>query len=111
MLDEIKKMDPSQDYDARAKEIKAKYERLGLVPTGFIPNPTASNIAAYLLDKLAAFGRALIEIMAKYASDLRREIRIEPSVTLQLGIEVGWSPKITIGIEGKGGGQRSVDEG
>jgi hypothetical protein len=49
--------------------------------------------------------------MAKYASDLRREIRIEPSVTLQLGIEVGWSPKITIGIEGKGGGQRSVDEG
>jgi hypothetical protein len=57
------------------------------------------------------FGRALIEIMAKYASDLRREIRIEPSVTLQLGIEVGWSPKITIGIEGKGGGQRSVDEG
>jgi len=72
------------------------------VPSGNLPNPTASSIAKYVLDKLAVFGRALIEIMAKHASEIRREIRIEASVTLLFQVEMGLSPKVTLGVEGQG---------
>ena len=57
-------------------------KRSQLVPPNNLPNPTASSIAKYVLDKIAVFGRALIEIMAKYASEIRREIRIEPTVKM-----------------------------
>jgi hypothetical protein len=40
--------------------------------------------------------------LARYLSDIRREIRIDPSVSLHLDVEVGWSPKVTIGVEGSG---------
>ena len=52
------------------------------MPPNNLPNPTASSIAKYVLDKIAVFGRALIEIMAKYASEIRREIWIEPTVKM-----------------------------
>jgi hypothetical protein len=111
MLEEIKKMPAADiDFDSVATEIKNKYERLELIPSGNIPNPTANTIAGYLLDKIAVFGRALIEIMAKHASDIRREIRIEPSVTVLFEVEVGWSPKFVIGVEGQGIKVRSGEQ-
>jgi hypothetical protein len=97
ILEDIKKIPPTSDknFDKTATEIKNKYEKLlNLVPPDNIPNPTARDIAQYVLDKIAAFGRALIEIMASYASEIRREIRIEPSVTVLYQVEVGWSPKV-----------------
>jgi hypothetical protein len=102
ILEEIKKI-PATDkkIDATATDIKKKYEKLELVPSGNIPNPTASSIARYVLDKIAVFGRALIEIMAKHASDIRKEIRIEPSVTVLFQVE-GWSPKFILGVEAQG---------
>jgi hypothetical protein len=103
ILEEIKGLSADdEDMNATAKAIKKKYEKLQLVPSGNIPNPEASTIAKYLLDKIAVFGRALIEIMAKHASDIRREIRIEPSVTVLFQVEVGWSPKFILGVEGQG---------
>jgi hypothetical protein len=103
ILEEIKRVVPGdEDVDATVTAIKKKYEKLELVPLGNIPNPVASSIAKYVLDKIAVFGRALVEIMAKHASDIRREIRIEPSVTVLFQLEVGWSPKFILGVEGQG---------
>jgi hypothetical protein len=102
VLEEIKKLQPSPtNNDSQALAIKNKYENtLKLIPPNNLPNPTASSMANYVLEKLAALGRAAVEIMAKYVSDIRRELRIEPSVSIHLDIEVGWSPKVTIGVEG-----------
>jgi hypothetical protein len=104
VLEEIKGLQPTAlaDYDNSATAIKQKYEHLGLIPLNNLPNPTASSIASYILDKLAAFGRAIIEIMGRYLSEIRREIRIDPSVSIHFDVEVGWSPKLTIGVEGSG---------
>jgi hypothetical protein len=104
ILEDIKKIGPTDtEFDMRATEIKNKYENLlNLVPAGNLPNPTASSIVSYILDKLSAFGRALLEIMAKYLSEIRREIRLDPSISVHFDVEVGWSPKVTIGIEGSG---------
>src|SRR5262245_6828801 len=63
ILEDIKKISPTTDknFDKAATEIKNKYEKLlNLVPPKNIPNPTASKIAEYVLEKIAAFGRALI---------------------------------------------------
>jgi hypothetical protein len=111
ILEEIKRI-PTTDknIDQTATAIKKKYEKLELVPSGNIPNPTASSIARYVLDKIAVFGRALIEIMARHASDIRREIRIEPSVTVLFQVEVGWSPKFIVGVEGQGTRLRPGDQ-
>jgi hypothetical protein len=111
VLEEIKRI-PTTDknIDQTATAIKKKYEKLELVPSGNIPNPTASSIARYVLEKIAVFGRALIEIMAKHASDIRREIRIEPSVTVLFQVEVGWSPKFILGVEGQGTSLRPRDQ-
>src|SRR5262249_35792797 len=56
ILEEIKRI-PTTDknIDATAAAIKKKYESLKLVPPGNIPNPAASSIARYLLDKIAVF--------------------------------------------------------
>jgi hypothetical protein len=106
ILEDIKKIAPiDTEFNTRATEIKNKYENmyfLNLVPSGKLPNPTASSIVTYILDKLAAFGRALLEIMARYLSEIRREIRLDPSIAIHFDVEVGWSPKVTIGIEGSG---------
>jgi hypothetical protein len=103
ILEEINGMSATdEDSNATATAIKKKYEKLELVPLHNIPNPAASSIARYVLDKIAVFGRALIEIMAKHALDIRREIRIEPSVTVLFQVEVGWSPKFILGVEGQG---------
>jgi hypothetical protein len=104
VLEEIKRLPTSSsgNYDASATTIKQKYEALGLIPINNLPNPTASSIASYILDKLAAFGRAILEIMARYLSEIRREIRIDQSVSIHFDVEVGWSPKVTIGVEGPG---------
>jgi hypothetical protein len=111
ILEEIKGMSATdEDMNSTAIAIKKKYEELELVPSGNIPNPQASTIAKYLLDKIAVFGRALIEIMAKHASDIRREIRIEPSVTVLFQVEVGWSPKFILGVEGQGTRLRPGDQ-
>ena len=69
ILEDIKRI-PITDtnFDTTATKIKEKYEKLELVLLRNIPNPSASSIAKYVLDKIAVFGRALIEIMAKYAS-------------------------------------------
>ena len=67
-----------------------------------MPNPTAANIASFVLEKLSAFGRALLNILATHTSDLARELRIEPTVTMLAEIEVGWSPKLIIGVERSG---------
>jgi hypothetical protein len=104
VLEEIKNLNPSPpaDYDTQATAIKNKYEAIGLIPRNNLPNPTASSIAEYILDKLAAFGRAVVEIMGRYLSEIRREIRIDPSVSIHFDVEVGWSPKLTIGVEASG---------
>lgn len=102
ILEDIKGIPTDKNFDTTATAIKKKYEKLDLVPPDNIPNPTARDIAKYVLDKIAVFGRALIEIMAKHASEIRREIRIEPSVTVLFQVEVGWSPKVILGVEGQG---------
>jgi hypothetical protein len=106
VLEEIKNLPPDGlppfNYDLRATAIKNKYEALSLIPLYNLPNPTATSIVSYILDKLASFGRALVEIMGRYLSEIRREIRIDPAVSIHFDVEVGWSPKVTIGIEGSG---------
>ena len=105
ILEDIKKI-PSDttetDFGNTAIAIKKKYETfLELVPLNNIPNPTASSIAKYVLNKIAAFSKALIEVMAKHASEIRREIRIEPSVKLIFHVEMGLHPKVILGVEGE----------
>ena len=39
--------------------------------------------------------------MAKHASEIRREIRIEPSVKLIFHVEMGLHPKVILGVEGE----------
>ncbi len=104
LLEEIKRLsprEPQQNYDQDAADIKIKFEQLGLIPLHNLPNPTtAERIVNYVLEKIGRFGRALVEIMAKCALELRREIRIDPSVTLLLEVELSLIPKFTIGVEG-----------
>jgi hypothetical protein len=103
ILEEIKNITPTVPVlDQEAVNIKRKYEQLELVDTGTLPNPTAATIASFVLEKLSTFGRALLNILTMYTSDLARELRIEPTVTMLAEIEVGWSPKLVIGVERSG---------
>lgn len=108
ILEEIKKLAPQNrtgpdSYDIDANDIKIKYEALGLVPANNLPNPTATSVINYVLDKINSFGRALVEVMARYAVELRRESHIDRSATLHLDVELGWPMEFTIGVEATAG--------
>jgi hypothetical protein len=96
IIDEIKRI-RGHNVDVEASTIKAKYEELGLVQKGQLPNPTAASIAEYILEKLSAFGRAVLKIMSSYGSELARELRFE--LTMMIEVEVAWLPKVSIGVE------------
>ena len=104
LMEEIKRIPPlSPDENTLATQLKEKYERFNLISKDFLPNPTVQSITRYILDKLASFARAILDIIARYANQMAEEIRISPEVTVlfQIGLS-GWTPGVTIGIERSG---------
>jgi hypothetical protein len=104
LLEEIKRIHPEVlKPDQEATNLKEKYERFGLVPKGFLPNPTVQSITQYIMDKLASLARAILDVVAKYATRIAEELRISPEITItfQVGAS-GWSPDVTVGIERSG---------
>jgi hypothetical protein len=102
MLEEVKGLSVSEAMapeSTGAKTIRDKYEHLNLVPKGFLPNPSAANLAQYVLDKINAFAKGLLQVMHNYGSELLRELRFQHGTTVALQVEVGWSPKLTVGVE------------
>jgi hypothetical protein len=81
-----------------AQTIRAKYEGLRLVPPGHLPNPWAFELAKHALDKLRTFGAALVEIMAKYAADIKIELKIPVTVSFKIDVSVSLSPSVTLGV-------------
>jgi len=90
----------AQQYgDKFARDIKAKYEKLGLVPENFLPNPLLDRLTEYVLDKLDRSTKALVKLIHGYGSDLLQELRFRPGVTVALQVQVGWPPTVTVGVE------------
>jgi hypothetical protein len=88
--------------DSEATAIKNKYESFALIETGNLPNPTASSICSFILNKLSRFARAAIDIVARHASDIAAELHINPEVTVTFEVEIGWPPKFNIAVERSG---------
>jgi hypothetical protein len=102
ILEEVKRLEVSEarmPESTGAKDIRDKYEQLGLVPTGFLPNPKAADLVQYVLDKINTFAKGILQVMHNYCSDLLRELRFQQGTTVALQVEVGWSPKLVVGLE------------
>jgi hypothetical protein len=91
-----------QSIDSFATDLKSRYESLGLIPIGNLPNPTASSICQYILDKISKFSVLIIDILAKHSSRISQELQIPPSLTLTFQVGVSWPPQVTLGIEKSG---------
>lgn len=113
MLEEIKKIplddlggyvstkgDPVPD-DHAGTRIKQKYERLGLVATGVLPNPSAKSLANDVLDRIHSLGRALLRVISDHGPELMRdlELQVQPDTTFTMEVEVGVPPKLSLGID------------
>jgi len=98
-----------QSLDNAATAVKLKYERFGLIREGNLPNPTASSICDYILNKLARFGRLLLDILATQASALAAELNINPNVTITFQVGIALTPALTIGVE-RSGARRASQE-
>jgi len=115
ILEEIKQMtqmttpaSPTSVLDDQATLIKRKYEILGLIATGTLPNPTALNICNAILNKLRKFAGALTDILARYASEIAAELHINSEITVTFEVGIGWPPNLTIGVERSGSLNTSI---
>jgi hypothetical protein len=89
-----------QNYeDNFARRIKEKYEKLGLVPENFLPNPLLDRLSEYVLDKLDQSSKAFVRLIHGYGSDLLQELRFQQGTTVALQVQVGWPPALTVGVE------------
>jgi hypothetical protein len=99
---EAVKREPFEDPPANpstAQRLKAKYEGLKLVPPGHLPNPWAHEIADFAMKKLRRYGSLLLELVAQYADDIARELKVKPEMTITFEVGMGLSPEVKIGIE------------
>ncbi len=85
--------------DDMATAVKLKYEAFGLIKAGNLPNPTAATICDYIMVKVSRISRLLLDVLAKYATEIGAELRIEPETTMTFEVGIGLPPDITIGIE------------
>ncbi|MEZ4734210.1 MAG: hypothetical protein R3E79_44520 [Caldilineaceae bacterium] len=102
ILEEVKRLNVDETKKSEsgdAKQIREKYEGLGLVPSGFLPNPSAANLANYVLDKINTYAKGLLQLMQNYGSELMVELHFQQGTTVALQVEVGWNPKLTVGVE------------
>jgi hypothetical protein len=102
ILEELKHLDVVETRGSEstgARNIREQYENLGLVPEGFLPNPSAEEAIRYVGDKLHVFARGLIQVMHDYGARLLRELEFQPGATATLQVQIGWTPALTVGVE------------
>ena len=88
------------------RRIKQKYEKLGLVPQGVLPNPLVREVCDFVRSKLSGLNRRLIELLKQYARDFGPELEIE-GITGVLQEQMGMTNSLTLGIEFAGSAARA----
>ena len=85
LLEELKRIGAERFVDVSGHrldpdvhDIRIKYEQLGLVDEGFLPNPSARALADRALEKLNKFAMLLVRTVNNYSVDLLRELRLQP---------------------------------
>lgn len=106
LLEDVKRQSTNQSDSGRptvAQKLKIKYEDLGLVPRGQLPNPLPAETAEYALKKIRRYSTLLLNIMAKYTKEVVRELKIsiDVKVNLQVDMKLPW-PGMTIGVASGG---------
>lgn len=106
LLEDVKRQSMDQPGPGRptvAQELKFKYEGLGLVPRGQLPNPLPEETARYALKKIRQYTTSLLQIMAKYTKEIIRELNVTVDVKVNLNVDMKlpW-PGMTIGVESGG---------
>ena len=85
-----------------ARNLRSKYEELGLVPKGHLPNPWFSETTDFVLKKLRRYGTLLLDLMATQAETIAAELKVSPNVTVTFEVELDLTPSLTVGIEREG---------
>lgn len=107
ILEEIKRQPldetaPNPTKPTSTQLLRAKYEGLGLVPKGHLPNPWGAEAAEFALKKLRNYGTLLVEIMATCAEAIAVELRVSVNVSFKVSVNVSLSPSINLGVERAG---------
>jgi hypothetical protein len=102
ILEEIKSqnLDEARLEDSVvARRIREKYEALGLIDPCLLPNPSLSDLAAYVVDKISKLGRGLLKLLMEHGKALMQELHCEQGTTAVLQVQIGWPLAFTIGVE------------
>ena len=72
---------------------------LGLVPEEYLPNPNGPLLLTRAFDKVARYRDALVDIVRNHGAALLEELSFEVGRTVTVGVNVGFPPSISLGVE------------
>jgi hypothetical protein len=83
-----------------ATEVKKRFENLGLVKPGTLPNPLARRLIGRARSRLEKYRKALIDIVRDFGEDLlREELRFGAETTAVIQVNIGLPLQVTLGAE------------
>ena len=92
IIEQIKRGDTAVD-------VRKRFEDLGLMPSGVLPNPSIPALLTKALGKVAIYRRALIDIVKNLSGELLNELDFEIESKVSVGVNVGFPPSIHIAVE------------
>ena len=82
-----------------AEEIRARFEKMELVPVDKLPNPHEDQLLTKAFNKVSQYRMALVEIVRQYGRQLMTELSFEVGLTVTVGVNVGFPPSVLIAVE------------
>jgi hypothetical protein len=87
-----------ENTDTNAAEIKQRFEHLGLVPPGILPNPTLSGLVDKAFEKISKYREILVKITQRYGRQLLNELGFAANVSANVQVDIGFTPSLSLGV-------------
>jgi hypothetical protein len=87
-----------------AKNIRERYELLGLIDSGVLSSSPLSSFAERVVNQIKNYGRLLLRLIVDQGKAIVRELsrEREHELTAVVQVQMGFTPTVTIGIEHTG---------
>lgn len=82
-----------------SETIRPRFEQLGLVPVGKLPNPHEDALLTKAFNKLSQYRTLLLEIVRRHGRQLVMELSFEAGLTVSIGVNLGFAPSVVIAVE------------
>jgi hypothetical protein len=97
----VEALKAAKDINATARDLKARYEELGLIKENDNqwPNPLGDWLLRRSLDKLSQFRHAMLELLRTRSRQLLRELNFDPTLAVAFQLSLGTNMSFGISVQ------------